>query len=588
MKRFIAVLLTILLCLTLLVPMSMAAPEEEPMEEEAPVEELPEISEEDLEEPEEDPLAGETAIRHAKITVVVDREGRAAVTQELQVSVVGILDELRFAVPENAKNRELQGWRAKNHTEEGRRYLVVKNDTGFTGEQTFTLTYTQDGLVTEGVESHILDLPLLVGQDYRVGGVALAVNLPKNFASYPMFSSSYRGEIIEDHMEYTTVETAVSGMVNTILQDSDTLSMSLTLPDKYFSGSFSTGGAATVTSILSAVLLALVLLFWWRTLRNPSLRVQPRTLPPDGVNPGDLPFLLSGGHADFNMLVSYWATLGYLSFYVNKSGHVILRRRMDMGNERRAFERKLFDQLFGNNTMCDGASTRYKKVGERAMAVIPRYWGKRLFDRRSGSPYLARAICCLACGFATVAAMDNLAPLKLHGLFLFLSFIAGAALAWLLVRVFGAWNCSDWLWMGLGAGSGVLLLVLGGLGGAVYIMLPAVAITAFLGWQTTHGGRRSAYGTEVISQTMGFRKFLLHISENHVQQMLRRDSQYFYKMLPYAEAMGLGRRFVTMCHSVKLEPCQWYESARSVPLNASAFYDHYLDSLDMLNISIGK
>ena len=119
-------------------------------------------------------------------------------------------------------------------------------------------------------------------------------------------------------------------------------------------------------------------------------------------------------------------------------------------------------------------------------------------------------------------------------------------------------------------------------------MVPCVALAVFIGWQTTHGGRRSPYGTEVITQTMGFRQFLLHASENHLQQMVRRDPQYFYKILPYAEAMGLGRRFVSLFHDIRLEPCQWFESADGTPLNATVFYDHYLDALDMLNISIQK
>ena len=64
--------------------------------------------------------------------------------------------------------------------------------------------------------------------------------------------------------------------------------------------------------------------------------------------------------------------------------------------------------------------------------------------------------------------------------------------------------------------------------------------------------------------------------------------QYFYKMLPYAEAMGLGRRFVALFHDVKLEPCQWYESAHNIPHTASAFYAHYCETLEMLNISLRK
>ena len=36
--------------------------------------------------------------------------------------------------------------------------------------------------------------------------------------------------------------------------------------------------------------------------------------------------------------------------------------------------------LFGDESYCDGASLHYKKVGAKAMAVIPRYWGRRIFD----------------------------------------------------------------------------------------------------------------------------------------------------------------------------------------------------------------
>jgi hypothetical protein len=44
-------------------------------------------------------------------------------------------------------------------------------------------------------------------------------------------------------------------------------------------------------------------------------------------------------------------------------------------------------------------------------------------------------------------------------------------------------------------------------------MLACVGCGLFIGWQTAHGGRRTPYGTEVIVQTMGFRRFLLHADE---------------------------------------------------------------------------
>jgi len=601
MKQIFAAVLIVCLLLTM-----TAAVFAEPAETETPAEtgsevpaeeaeeeikELPEAAPEEEQTPEQapvDPLAGETAIRRVEITGIVNEKGETHISMNMQMSVVGVVEELRFAVPENSKDRAVTGYKSKTASENGLRYLTISNKSGFSGDQTFTLTYTLTGLVSKGEDSQKLELPLLAPQDYRVGQVALAVNMPKNFTSFPSFVSGYYGDIIEDYMNFSASGKAVVGTVDVILQDSDSLTMGLTVPDGYFAGRHGESGMPKVLTVMVILLLILAVLYWWRTLQNAPLRVQSRTLPPDGINPGDLPFLLASGDADFNMLVSHWATLGYLGFYVNKAGHVILRRRMSMGNERRPYERKLFNLLFGEDNLCDGASIRYKKVGERAMAVLPRYWGKRLFDKRSGSPALAKLLCCLACAFATVIAMHAVSPEKLRILFLLLGFVTGFALCLLMQGTFGRFYLSDWAKVGIGACCGLLLLILGGLGGIALTMAPAVGVSAFIGWQTTHGGRRSPYGQEVISQTMGFRRFLLHVSDHHLQQMLRRDPQYFYKMLPYAEAMGLGRRFVTMFHDVKLEPCQWYEAARGTPTTASAFYDHYLDSLDMLNISIQK
>ena len=612
MKRILAAVL-LLCCLLLILPTALAEPV--PEEEEAAAEVLPEEEEEEssiresdgpkpkteestLQESEGpveetpveevDPLEGVTAFKRIEITAIVDESGRAIVTQTIKMNVVGVLEDITFAFPGTARDREIAGWRAKSSAEDGLRYLTVHNKAGFSGEQTFTLSYSVKDLVSAGEESQKLELPLLVQQKYPVGVVALAVNLPKTFASMPVFSSGYYGDLVEDYMTINTSATAVTATVNDILQDSDSLTMSLTVQEGYFSGRFGTGGGSSFLRVSAIVLAVLSLLFWWRGIKGSAILSPSRTLPPDGVNPGDLPFLLSGGKADFNMLVSHWANLGYLSLYANKSGHVILRRRMPMGNERRKFEQRLFDLLFGDGDVCDGASIRYQKVGRKAQEVIPRYWNRRLFDKSGLSPALVRGMSHLACGFATAAAMDVVAPAKVHGLFVIVGLVAGCALSVLLRGSFGSFYLSDWVKTGLGAGCGLLLLILGGLGEVTVIMVPAVAVSAFLAWRTVHGGRPSSYGQQVLSQTLGFRKFLRNANATHLLQMLQRDPQYFYKMLPYAQAMGLGNSFVNAFQDVRLEPCQWYESARGVPATAGAFYDRYLDALDMLNISIDE
>ena len=534
------------------------------------------------------PTADGSRITSVNVSVTMTESGHADVTQTMTLALDGSVQELRLAVPEQAEKAKVTDRKSKLTTVDGTRCLLLKSEDGFSGTQTFTLHFTMEDLVKDNEDGQLLTLPLLAAQDYPTDAMTLTVSLPKEYTSHPSFTSGYLGGLIVDSLLLSTGSTSFAATVTEQLKDHETLSVSLQLEAGYFVGHFGESPFSLITTIAVFVLLALGILYWARLLRNGRLPVHARSLPPDGVNPGDLPFLLSGGDADFNMLVSHWATLGYVSFYIHKSGHVLLRRRMGMGNERRPMERKLFDLLFRDGDVCDGASLHYKRTGEAAMAAIPRYWSKRLYNRRSGAPSIARVLCCLACAVATMQSMDTVAPEKLHVLFLLLAFVAGYALCWLMQLACGAWFLNDWVKVGAGGAAALLLLILGLLGDAALTMLPALAVSGFLSWQTVHGGIRSPYGNEVIGQTLGFRRFMRHASDQHLRQMLYRDPQYFYRILPYAEAMGLGRQFVSLCGEAELEPCQWYEAAENIPHTASAFYAHYCETLAMLNLSIRK
>ena len=530
----------------------------------------------------------ETSFQSVTISCTVNESGRAYVQQTLELSILGSLQEIAFTFPADAKSPKVEGYKTKSAMENGVRVLRVSSDTGFTGTLTFQLSYNQTGLVTAGEASQTIQLPLLSPQAYPIQALSFSVTFPEDFASTPSFESGYYKDVIEDLMTVSSSGGVVTGILTTPLNDNDTLTLSLTLPEGYFAGNFGEGIGSVVLLVLSILFALLGLLYWFRLLRNKTLRVSARSLPPDGVNPGDLPFLLAGGDADFNMLVSHWASLGYVSFFINQAGHVIIRRRMEMGNERRAYERKLFLLLFGDESYCDGASLHYKKVGSKAMAVIPRYWARRIFDKRSGSPFLAQLLCCLACACSTTLAMNALAPESLHFLFLIASFIAGFAFSYCLQKAAGAYYLNDWVRTGIGVSCGFLLLLVGLLGGAGLSTVIAGGASAFVGWQTAHGGRRKPEGDDIVAQTLGFRRFLLNATDHHAQQMLRRDPQYFYKMLPYAEAMGQGRRFTALFHGVRLESCPWYEVAKGTPTTPAAFYDHYCETLAILNVSIRK
>ena len=532
----------------------------------------------------------DATIKDAKIEYILSPSGTAEAAVELTLQLPADATEAELILPPNASRVKAPGYRLRTQKHDGQIAAILSQKDGFApGEYPIRLEYRLDRLVSGTESGQLLTLPLLSAQHCAIETLSFTVTLPSVVEAQTVFTSGYAGAAIDDVMSWTKSGAVIAGRIGEPMLDHDTLDMALTLPDGYFRVRIVRGNAfAVVFTVLSLLFAALSLVYWWLLLKNRRLQVKARTLPPDGINPGDVPYLLSGEKADFSMLVSHWATLGYLSFYVNRTGHVILRKRMAMGNERRSFERKLFSMLFANEDYCDGASLRYKKTGEKAIEIIPKYWNKRLYEKKSGSPALVRLLSCLSCACATTLALGAVAPDTLRGLLLCMAFVSGWALCWLVQKAFGGWYLCRWTLVGAGAAAGGLLLILGGIGEVTAVMLLAAVVAAFVGWQTIHGGLRTPYGSEVIAQTMGFRRFLRNASDQHLRQTLYRDPQYYYKMLPYAEAMGQGRRFASLLSDMELEPCQWYETAGKGPVTAGEFYEHYCETLAMLHTSIGK
>jgi len=119
-------------------------------------------------------------------------------------------------------------------------------------------------------------------------------------------------------------------------------------------------------------------------------------------------------------------------------------------------------------------------------------------------------------------------------------------------------------------------------GGVVIVCL------VLLGLLTLHGGRRTAFGDEIVTQAMSYRRFLRRVTQSQLLSRLAQDSQYFYRILPYAEAIGLGAGLARTLGNTELEQCDWYQEQQPLPRTAAGFYSHLQEALALLELSIRK
>ena len=518
---------------------------------------------------------------------LVAGNGSCQVTQTVTIEFTGIEQSLTIPLGANAKRASIAGYHAQKTVEDGYTLFQLKDDAGFAGSRTFTVTYTLSGLVTETDGEQTLNLPLLCPKwDYPIEHFSFTVTMPKDIETVPSFSSGYYGDVIEDYMTAARQGAVLLGDLDTALKDHESLTMTLALGPRYFTGTYSGWSANWVAAAFCILFAVLALGYWFVTLRSPRLSVSSRSLPPDSALPCDLPFLLAGAKPDFNMLLCHWASLGYLSIAVDPQGHVSLLRHMYMGNERRGLECKLFAALFARADRCDGASIHYKNTAKSAAGALARFWGRRLYERGSGNVLVMRALAALCSGVALLSAASFLLPvLPLRWLVLVLCFVLGAAMSACVQLAAIRWYLRHVPVLALGGVCAVAMLVLGNLSGTFPLMLLAAALSALTGVLTRHGGQRSRAGGRLLGQVLGFRQFLRRVTPSHLLMRLQRDPQYFYRTLPYAEAMGLGAMFARKFGDTELDPCEWYNEP-NLPRTAEGFYEKLKETLALLNLSI--
>lgn len=518
---------------------------------------------------------------------LVAGNGSCQVTQTVTIEFTGIEQSLTIPLGANAKRASIAGYHAQKTVEDGYTLFQLKDDAGFAGSRTFTVTYTLSGLVTETDGEQTLNLPLLCPKwDYPIEHFSFTVTMPKDIETVPGFSSGYYGDVIEDYMTAARQGAVLLGDLDTALKDHESLTMTLALGPRYFTGTYSGWSANWVAAAFCILFAVLALGYWFLTLRSPRLSVSSRSLPPDSALPCDLPFLLAGAKPDFNMLLCHWASLGYLSIAVDPQGHVSLLRHMYMGNERRGLECKLFAALFARADRCDGASIHYKNTAKSAAGALARFWGRRLYERGSGNVLVMRALAALCSGVALLSAASFLLPvLPLRWLVLALCFVLGAAMSACVQLAAIRWYLRHVPVLALGGACAVAMLVLGNLSGTFPLMLLAAALSALTGVLTRHGGQRSRAGGRLLGQVLGFRQFLRRVTPSHLLMRLQRDPQYFYRTLPYAEAMGLGAMFARKFGDTELDPCEWYNEP-NLPRTAEGFYEKLKETLALLNLSI--
>ncbi len=487
----------------------------------------------------------------------VSSDGTCHVILTVQLRLEEVPGDLYFPLPGQAKDISLNGSPARSSLSGGRRNVDLSGAVSAAGSYTFVIQYSLPDSVTIGKGDKLtLNLELLSGFAYPIQKMDFSVTLPGLSEKRPQFTSTYHQENVETLIQLQYSGNTVSGAFTQSLKDHETLSMALDVSQELFPQSISKKWSLSTDDIAMYLCAAAALVYWLLTMRSlPPKRIRS-TRPPEGVSAGALGSYLTGQGADLTLTVISWAQMGYILIQLDDNGRVLLHKRMDMGNERSDFEARCFRDLFGRKRTVDGTGYHYARLCRKAARFVP---GTHInFLRRSGNPKIFRALCAGIGVFAGISLAAAFANDTFWQVVLSLLFAGlGAVFCWVLQAGAGSIHSGKKLPLYLGLAFSVLWLLLSALAAELIVGIAVVLSQWLAGLAVCYGRRRTGSGKQNMAQILGLRRYLRSLSKQELQTIMRMDPEYFYRMAPYALALGVDKAFARAFGGRKLPECTY-------------------------------
>ncbi len=530
-----------------------------------------------------DPDNETTRINSIDAECTVQKDSSCLVTMHVEYTFVGTVSSVTVPVPKDAYSISVSAVNYSVGRSSGCKFLTLNG--GFAGTQSFDVSYRLLTTAVKGDGEQLFTLPLLFPEwQYVIRNFTLTLTMPSEFPGLPEFYSSYYNDQIGNYLNTEVSDGVIRSQSLQPLMEQESLTVEMTLPDGFFDLRFMRGRFAGADVLLFWLLTVLCVIYWFVFLRNRFRKITPETDAPLNCNAGQIPYLLQLKQPSVGLMSTVWASLGYLSVERTKDRKQYLICRMDMGNERSRCEAKLFSTLFSRSGECRVHSPAFQSAAANCAALTQADWQSRLLRRKSkfSRPIILSLLGLAAAAFAALLTFDNLLTPQSFRWVLIIPLAALCTLGALLLQKLPETFVSRCLPVKRYAMFAVLalMLLLSFFAGCFGIMFINCILQLLIGLVCLPGAKRSAGGMHLFYQLLGLRRFLRKLDPATLDGLLDNDPQYFYRMLPYAEALGVGRRFAKKCSGLPMEPCHWLNWKGQSVEGADDFYGKFCILLD--------
>lgn len=411
----------------------------------------------------------------------------------------------------------------------------------------------------------------LIGSEWdtSIDNVTFTITMPKEFDKTKLgFSSGYKTSTDSSNVYYTVTGNTISGELENGLYYGEALTVRLTLPDGYFVGASSNFDFIMLVEIGISIIFVIIAFGIWNKYGKDDTPVETvEFYPPEGLNSAEIGFIYKGHseQKDIISLLIYLANKGYLKIeefeettlkiIKSKNFKIIKVKEYDGDNED---ERTFFNDLFvykDEVTKDDLYDKFYLTLNKISKNINRKENQEKIFEKAS----LGKRTIILVMIIIVFLFMGGISIFKMGdigGIFA-LTLILGTPLMLLykkpnvamiiltsivLVFVSFFYMSED--------------IISDGAYWTKFIIesICMIILIVFLGIIK----KRTQYGTEMLGKIQGFKNFLETAEKPQLEELVMKEPEYFYNILPYTYVLGVSNKWMKKFEDIALEAPKWY------------------------------
>lgn len=470
--------------------------------------------------------------------------------------------------------------------------------------------------------------------DTSIDNATFKITMPNEFDSSLLgFSSGYKGSQDSSNVQYSVDGNVITGSIKSPLKSSQGVTIRLTLPDEYFFNILTLLDKITkciikhymkIVLCIGALFLSRSFILWLKYGKDERIVETVEFYPPQGYNSAEIGYMYNGEATDEAIISTLiqLANKGYIKIETVEKKGVIKKEtfkitKLKNYTEKDYIEKTFFDGLFKNGEPDPGKLDSYIKLAEQRGGKLSKYkinllkkslpvkvvtekdlknrfyttiksikryldYNKdKIFEKNDSRQHKIKSMISKISFLAlcnifiqsdinilykilTVVALQFSISKLIKKIFFHRKKTVGNIISFIIFTGITFYFTKNYVYPMMQQNIEIKIFYI-----IILFIMFELSVLYFL------MSKRTNYGTKIMGQIKGFRRFLENAEKGQLETLVEENPEYFYNILPYTYALGVSKKWIKQFETIAISPPNWYDTSYTT-FNTSNF-THFLD-----------